>query len=103
MVSVPRSLSSVFSGDFGISIPAAGRCSPSWQQSPSDVVCGARRRRIGHCVGDLHYRHLIGHFSGGFVVSPAPLVDVLKVVEAAAAPAGSHLALGFTVASGGAR
>jgi Inosine-uridine preferring nucleoside hydrolase len=55
-VSIPRSLSSVFSGDFGISIPAAGRCSPSWQQSPSDVVCGARRRRIGHCVGDLHYR-----------------------------------------------
>ena len=29
-------------------------------------------------------------FSGVFVVSPAPLVDVLKVVEAAAAPAGSH-------------
>lgn len=33
---------------------------------------------------------LISPFSGVFVVSPAPLVDVLKVVEAAAAPAGSH-------------
>ena len=29
-------------------------------------------------------------FSGVFAVSPAPLVDVLKVVEEAAAPAGSH-------------
>ena len=29
-------------------------------------------------------------FSGAFAVSPAPLVDVLKVVEEAAAPAGSH-------------
>ena len=25
-------------------------------QTPSDVVCGARCRRIGHRVGDLHYR-----------------------------------------------
>ena len=33
---------------------------------------------------------LISPFSGVFVVSPAPLVDVLKAVEAAAAPAGSH-------------
>jgi hypothetical protein len=33
---------------------------------------------------------LISLFSGVFVVSPAPLVDVLKVVEEAAAPAGSH-------------
>ena len=33
---------------------------------------------------------LISPFSGVFVVSPAPLVDVLKVVEEAAAPAGSH-------------
>jgi hypothetical protein len=33
---------------------------------------------------------LISPFSGVFVVSPAPLVDVLKVVEQAAAPAGSH-------------
>ena len=29
-------------------------------------------------------------YSGVFVVSPAPLVDVLKAVEEAAAPAGSH-------------
>jgi Protein of unknown function (DUF4239) len=29
-------------------------------------------------------------FSGVFAVSPAPLVDVLKVVEEAASPAGSH-------------
>ena len=33
---------------------------------------------------------LISPFSGVFVVSPAPLVDVLNAVEAAAAPAGSH-------------
>ncbi len=33
---------------------------------------------------------LISPFSGIFVVSPAPLVDVLKAVEAAAAPAGTH-------------
>ena len=33
---------------------------------------------------------LINPYSGLFVISPAPLVDVLKVVEAAAAPAGSH-------------
>jgi len=33
---------------------------------------------------------LISPFSGVFVVSPSPLVDVLKVVEEAAAPAGSH-------------
>ena len=33
---------------------------------------------------------LISPFSGVFVVSPAPLVDVLKAVEEAAAPAGSH-------------
>jgi hypothetical protein len=33
---------------------------------------------------------LIRPFSGVFVVSPAPLVDVLKVVEEAAAPAGTH-------------
>ncbi len=33
---------------------------------------------------------LIDPFSGVFVVSPAPLVDVLKAVEAAAAPAGGH-------------
>ena len=33
---------------------------------------------------------LISPFSGVFVVSPAPLVDVLNVVEEAAAPAGSH-------------
>jgi hypothetical protein len=33
---------------------------------------------------------LTNPYSGVFVVSPAPLVDVLKVVEEAAAPAGSH-------------
>ena len=33
---------------------------------------------------------LISPFSGVFVISPAPLVDVLKAVEEAAAPAGSH-------------
>ncbi len=33
---------------------------------------------------------LISPFSGVFVVSPAPLIDVLNAVEAAAAPAGSH-------------
>ena len=33
---------------------------------------------------------LISPFSGVFVVSPAPLVDVLHVVEEAAAPAGVH-------------
>ncbi len=33
---------------------------------------------------------LISPFSGIFVVSPAPLVDVLNAVEAAAAPAGGH-------------
>jgi hypothetical protein len=33
---------------------------------------------------------LIRPFSGVFVVSPAPLVDVLKVVEEAAASAGTH-------------
>jgi hypothetical protein len=33
---------------------------------------------------------LINPFSGVFVVRSAPLVDVLKVVEEAAAPAGSH-------------
>jgi hypothetical protein len=33
---------------------------------------------------------LISPFSGVFVISPAPLVDVLNVVEEAAAPAGSH-------------
>ena len=33
---------------------------------------------------------LISPFSGVFVVSPAPLVHVLKAVEAAAAPGGSH-------------
>ncbi len=33
---------------------------------------------------------LISPFSGVFVVSPAPLVDVLKAVVEAAAPAGSH-------------
>ncbi len=33
---------------------------------------------------------LISPFSGVFVVSPAPLVDVLKAVEEAAAPGGSH-------------
>ncbi len=33
---------------------------------------------------------LISPFSGVFVVSPEPLVDVLQAVEAAAAPAGSH-------------
>jgi hypothetical protein len=33
---------------------------------------------------------LISPFSGVFVVSPAPLVDVLNVVQEAAAPAGSH-------------
>jgi hypothetical protein len=33
---------------------------------------------------------LINPYSGLFVVSPAPLVDVLKVVEEAAAPAGGH-------------
>jgi hypothetical protein len=33
---------------------------------------------------------LISPFSGVFVISPAPLVDVLKVVEEAGAPAGAH-------------
>ena len=33
---------------------------------------------------------LISPFSGVFVVSPAPLVDVLNAVEEAAAPAASH-------------
>ncbi len=33
---------------------------------------------------------LISPYSGVFVVSPEPLVDVLKAVEEAAAPAGSH-------------
>jgi hypothetical protein len=33
---------------------------------------------------------LISPFSGVFVISPAPLVDVLKAVEDAAAPGGSH-------------
>jgi hypothetical protein len=33
---------------------------------------------------------LITPFSGAFVLSPAPLVEVLKAVEAAAAPGGSH-------------
>jgi hypothetical protein len=33
---------------------------------------------------------LISPFSGVFVISPAPLVDVLKAVEEAAAPGGSH-------------
>ena len=33
---------------------------------------------------------LISPFSGVFVVSPAPLIDVLKAVEEAAAPVGSH-------------
>jgi hypothetical protein len=33
---------------------------------------------------------LINPFSGVFVISPAPLVDVLKVVEEAAAPTGTH-------------
>ena len=33
---------------------------------------------------------LINPYSGVFVISPAPLVDVLKVVEEADAPAGSH-------------
>jgi hypothetical protein len=33
---------------------------------------------------------LISPYSGVFVVSPAPLVDVLKAIEEAAVPAGSH-------------
>jgi hypothetical protein len=33
---------------------------------------------------------LISPFSGVFVISPAPLVDVLQAIEAAAAPGGSH-------------
>ena len=33
---------------------------------------------------------LINPYSGLFVISPAPLVDVLNVVEEAAAPVGAH-------------
>ena len=58
--------------------------------SCDNAVCGARCRRIGHRVGDLHHRRFNQPFSGVFIISSAPLVDVLEVVEEAAVPAGSH-------------
>ena len=46
--------------------------------------------RLGRSVRDLHHRRFDQSFFGVFVVSNAPLVDVLKAVELAVEPGGGH-------------
>jgi hypothetical protein len=59
-------------------------------EAPSDVLYRARDRRPRHSVRDLHHRRPDQSFSGVFVVSQEPLIDVLKAIEEASAPAGGH-------------